>query len=326
MRNFKNCFVNVPITTKRLFEEQAQLGSPNDGSASMHGVIDITHGPASKHGNTSDFADTSSKVRDRSWSSFFWGSRSRGLSHEDSVNTPGQATASPAVEMQLQSTALDDAATSTAALDESHASDQFSNVSLNDSLNSSVESGSQSAQPVTASTDVPPTVQNSSSIDITYLIPSEDRRHRRHTVDILHPAQQMLTTKLRTNFDLTVLYYCASLVNGVPGTLYLTPTCLCYSSGIAILKQTKEIFLLRDLQDIYLAGVPSPHGLTTHAGCNTDSAAEKNKSQSNFLSSNTMKVSLFEHRRELHVAPLLMDAVRVKQVVMDIKAQFVSKF
>ena len=98
-----------------------------------------------------------------------------------------------------------------------------------------------------------------------------------------------------------VLYYCACLVNGMPGTLYVSPQYIGLVSGIPPL-QFRECHLLRDLASV-----------------------EVQTALNGYSNINTLKLVLTDAKKEIYLTTLLVDPNPVRDIILDIVTVFGSR-
>lgn len=96
-----------------------------------------------------------------------------------------------------------------------------------------------------------------------------------------------------------VLYYCACLVGGIPGKLYLTPYVLCFVYGVLGISNVKEVLPLHKLEAVI---APSK--------------------EASLLAANTLKLSFFAGSRELFISPIVVECLRLRSILMDAKECF----
>jgi hypothetical protein len=113
------------------------------------------------------------------------------------------------------------------------------------------------------------------------------------------------------------------------GTLYVTPTAVCVasSSGLLTMRQNKEIFPLSALHEVLLpAQWLARQSEGTHSG----------PSGGSMFSSNTLMLLFFKPTasapgpgarassgcREVLVSPMLVDCVKLRHVLLEVKAAF----
>lgn len=103
-----------------------------------------------------------------------------------------------------------------------------------------------------------------------------------------------------------VLYYCTCLVNGTPGTIYLTPFYVALTSGwvAALSPLHRELLPLKDLDAI---------SLPTHSSIMSMS-----------LPSNSLKLAFFHGKKEVVITPLVVDASKMRVILADAAAAFGS--
>jgi hypothetical protein len=98
-----------------------------------------------------------------------------------------------------------------------------------------------------------------------------------------------------------VVYYYSCMVSKMPGTMYLTPYYLAFTSGWA-LAQYREMIPIIELDSVNL--VPA---------------------NSAFIPSNTIKLTFFGGKKEIFVTPLAVEASRVRMILMDAIHTFLKR-
>ena len=98
-----------------------------------------------------------------------------------------------------------------------------------------------------------------------------------------------------------VLYYCACLVGGIPGKLYLTPYVICFVYGVLGITNVKEMLPLNKLESVI--------------------APDK---EASLLSANTLKLTFFAGSRVLFISPIMVECLRLRSVLMDAKEAFTA--
>ena len=92
-----------------------------------------------------------------------------------------------------------------------------------------------------------------------------------------------------------VLFYCACLISGTPGTLYLTPYLVCFAYGVLGITSSKEAYPLSKLDSV--------------------TAPEKNT----VLTSNTLKLQFYNGSICISIAPVVMECQRLRAILLDAK-------
>lgn len=113
-----------------------------------------------------------------------------------------------------------------------------------------------------------------------------------------------------------VLYYCASLIANVPGTMYITQQHVCLVSSVLGYYQKTEIFALANLTDIALFS-------TGLAASNSDQN-DGNAASVTLLATNALKLTFFNGLRSITVSPMVVDCARVKTIIELVKLQFLT--
>jgi len=100
-----------------------------------------------------------------------------------------------------------------------------------------------------------------------------------------------------------VLYYCACIANGMPGTLYVTPYNVSVVSSLMALRQFKDSFSLSKLLSVTVQ-----------------------QANTLFIQSNSLRIAYYRdsstNKRELIITPLVEDANKVRMVISDAAATF----
>eukprot|EP01038_Epipyxis_sp_PR26KG_P011781 gene11781-15763_t len=126
---------------------------------------------------------------------------------------------------------------------------------------------------------------------------------------------------LHNEFESIVLYYCACMMSNIPGTVYLTPRYIALISSILVglvVTPYKEIFLLSELLEV----IPLSHEVTQ--------TPSKTIYQSNTLKlvfggiNNEKGTKIIIKKKEIFIAPLAVDCLRLRLLLLDVKEQFVD--
>lgn len=97
-----------------------------------------------------------------------------------------------------------------------------------------------------------------------------------------------------------VLYYCASMIYNVPGTIYITPKFIAIISGV-IPYRTRELYPLSSLSEMVTSS--SRFSLTS--------------------TNNVLQLRFFNGAKTVSVTPFVVEAIRVKQIISDVISTFV---
>lgn len=114
-----------------------------------------------------------------------------------------------------------------------------------------------------------------------------------------NPMKMSFSTKL----DPILLFYFSAIISKIPGTVYITPTRLCFTSSVLGLGASKEVFQLSDLDEVVYD-------------------APTVVSASTLISQRVMKLSFFGGRRTIFLAPIAFDCATIKVVLEEVKATF----
>jgi len=125
---------------------------------------------------------------------------------------------------------------------------------------------------------------------------SIERNATTNSIDVIEANKDQVS--LPTQPRDVVLFYCACLISGTPGTLYLTPYLVCFAFGVLGITSSKEAYPLTKLDSV---GLP-----------------EKNS----VLSSNALKLQFYNGAKSIAVAPVVMECQRLRAILLDAKDCF----
>jgi hypothetical protein len=119
-----------------------------------------------------------------------------------------------------------------------------------------------------------------------------------HTNSIVVTENKSDSITLPTQPRDVVLFYCACLISGTPGTMYLTPYLVCFAYGVLGITSSKESYPLAKLDSVVLP--------------------EKNT----LLTSNALKLQFYNGATNIFVAPVVMECQRLRAILNDAKDCF----
>jgi hypothetical protein len=117
------------------------------------------------------------------------------------------------------------------------------------------------------------------------------------------------------------------------GTIYVTPTTICVSTSSGLLTVRKEIFPISALHEVLLPAQWLPrHSDATQGSGNGGNTNTSSSSAVSMLYSNTLQLVFFSGgggagsagsgSRELLVSPVMLDCVKLRHILLEVKAAF----